>query len=356
MKFSSVDQLLKNPVSFLDDSGPDDDIAISSRIRLARNIGKYPFPSSASAEVLQEVCDMVSAAAMASEALGGRKMLIFDPAVMSPVDREILLERRLASREFIRTPEHRKLFVCPDEACSLMINEEDQLRIQTIRPGFQLHEVWKAVNKIDDDLSRNLDYAFDEQLGYLTSCPTNVGTGMRASVMLHLPGLVLTGQIAPTIQGISKLHLAVRGIFGEGSDNSGNLFQISNQNTLGESELKIIDELESVIRQLIQQEKNARRTLLEENRYAVLDHVGRSYGLLRHSYKLGFKEALQSLSGLRIGVDMGLFSTIDIHRVNELFIGITPAHLKKNSDTPMNDDEVEIFRAALCREKLRQMS
>ena len=356
MKFASVDELLKNPVSFLDDTGPDDDIAISSRIRLARNIGKLPFPTTASPEILQDICNMVSAAAASAGSLGGKDMLVFEPSGMNAIDREILLERRLASREFIRTPEYRKLFVCPHEECSLMVNEEDQLRMQTIRPGFQLREVWKSVNRIDDELSKNLEYAFDEQLGYLTSCPTNVGTGMRASVMLHLPGLVLTGQIIPTIQGISKLHLAVRGIFGEGSDNSGNLFQISNQNTLGESELKIIDELDSVIRQLIQQEKNARRTLLEENRYAVLDHVGRSYGLLRHSYKLGFKEALQSLSGLRVGVDMGLFSSIDIHRVNELFISIAPAHLQKSSDTPLAIEEVVIYRAAICREKLRQMA
>lgn len=356
MKCAAVDQLLKNPVSFLDDSGPDDDIAISSRIRLARNINKYPFPSAASPEIMQEICENVSRAAESAAALGGKDVLVFYPSDMSPLDRQILLERRLASKEFIRTPESRRLFVCPDEGCSLMINEEDQLRIQTIRPGFQLREVWKSINRIDDDLSSNLQYAFDEQLGYLTSCPTNVGTGMRASVMLHLPGLVLTGQIAPTIQGISKLHLAVRGIFGEGSDNCGNLYQISNQNTLGESELKIIDELDSVIRQLIQQEKNARRSLLENDRYNILDHVGRSYGLLRHSYKLGFEEAMQSLSGLRIGVDMGLFNSIDIHKVNELFIGIGPAHLQKNASGVLTDSEVDIMRATLCREKLRPMA
>ena len=172
--------------------------------------------------------------------------------------------------------------------------------------------------------------------------------------MLHLPGLVLTGQIAPTIQGINKLRMAVRGIFGEGTDNSGNFFQISNQSTLGESELKIIDELDSVIRQLIIQEKNARRTLLENDRYSILDHVGRSYGLLRHSYKLTLEEALQSLSGLRIGVDMKLFSNIDIHKVNELFIAIGSAHLRKSLPEGVTEEDVNIFRATVCREKLRQ--
>ncbi len=356
MKQTSVDELLKNPVSFLDDSGPDDDIAISSRIRLARNLKNYPFPIAADPDALLNICDTVSFAAGKTDALGGENMLIFMPEDMSELDREILLERRLASKEFINTPQARRLFVCPDEGCSLMVNEEDQLRIQTIRPGFQLHKVWQDINFIDNELNKNLDYAFDEQLGYLTSCPTNVGTGMRASVMLHLPGLVLSGQIGPTIQGISKLHLAVRGIFGEGSDNSGNLFQISNQNTLGESEAKIIEELDSVINQLIQQEKHARRTLLENDRFSILDHAGRSYGLLRHSYRLNFEEALQSLSGLRIGVDMGLFNTIDIHKVNELFIGIGPAHLRKLAARNANSDDLDVFRAAVCREKMRQLS
>ena len=355
MSNSAIDDLLKNPVSFLDDAGPDDDIAISSRIRLARNIGKYPFPQTATPEILQKICDTVDSAINEISCFGNRKMRKFLPAELDRIDREILVERRLASREFIKTPEHRELFVCPDERCSLMVNEEDQLRLQTIRPGFQLHEVWKTVNRMDDELGKHLDYAFDEHFGFLTTCPTNVGTGMRASVMLHLPGLVLTGQIGPTIQGIGKLHLAVRGIFGEGSNNSGNLFQISNQSTLGESELKIIDELESVIRQLIQQEKNARRSLLENNRYAVLDQVGRAYGLLKHSYKLNFEEALQSLSGLRFGVDMGLFSNIDIHKVNDLFVAVSPAHLQKSMPSAISPEETDICRAALCREKLRQI-
>ena len=353
---AAVDELLKNPVSFLDDSGPDDDIAISSRIRLARNLKDHPFPIAANNEELNNICETITFAAGNTDALGGENMLLFAPENMSELDREILLERRLASREFINTPEARRLFVCPDEGCSLMVNEEDQLRIQTIRPGFQLRKVWQDINYIDDELSKNLDYAFDDQLGYLTCCPTNVGTGMRASVMLHLPGLVLAGQIGATIQGIGKLHLAVRGIFGEGTANSGNLFQISNQNTLGESESKIIEELDSVIRQLILQEKHARRTLLENDRFSVLDHVGRSYGLLRHSYKLTFEEALHSLSGLRIGVDMGLFNTIDIHKVNELFIDIGPAHLRKNAAGSENNDDLDVFRAAVCREKLRQLS
>ena len=349
-----IDRLLKNPVSFLDDSGPDDDIAISSRIRLARNIKGFPFPLAADQNSLQEISSIVTAAAGEISALGGKEMMHFLPEKLSAIDRQLLLERRLVSPDFIRTPENRALFVCPGEGCSLMVNEEDQLRIQTIRPGFQLQEVWKHISKIDDEVGRHLEYAFDDQLGFLTSCPTNVGTGMRASVMLHLPGLVLTNQIGSTIHGISKLRLAVRGIFGEGSDNCGNLFQISNQCTLGESEPKIIEGLSLVIKQLIMQEKHARRSLLETNRYAILDNVGRSFGLLRHSYKISFEEAMNSLSGLRIGVDMGLFTNLDIHRVNELFIAIGPAHLRKKHPGEHSDEEVNILRAACCRKLLSE--
>ena len=352
MTDTPIDQLLKNPVSFLDDSGPDDDIAISSRIRLARNIKGLPFPQAADEETLNQICAMVTSAAQATDVLGGKEMMHFSPAALSSIDLELLLERRLVSPDFIRTPLNRCLFVCPGEGCSLMVNEEDQLRIQTIRPGFQLQDVWKRINKIDDELGRHLEYAFDEQLGYLTCCPTNIGTGMRASVMLHLPGLVLANQIGPTVHGIGKLHLAVRGIFGEGSNNCGNLFQISNQCTLGESEEKIIEGLSLVIRQIIQQEKYARRKLLDTDRYAILDHVGRSYGLLRHSYKISFEEALNSLSGLRIGVDMGLFTTLDIHRVNELFIAIGSAHLRKKHPGEYSDRELDIIRANCCRELL----
>ena len=351
---SSVDQLLKNPVSFLDDSGPDDDIAISSRIRLARNIKGYPFPTAASPQNLQEISSVVTLAAKGTETLGGKEMMYFLPEELSDIDRKLLLERRLVSPDFIRNPQNRALFVCPGETCSLMVNEEDQLRIQAIRPGFQLEEVWKHISQTDDELGCHLEYAFDDQLGFLTSCPTNVGTGMRASVMLHLPGLVLTGQIASTVQGIAKLHMAVRGIFGEGSDNCGNLFQISNQSTLGESETKIIDNLSSVIKQLIQQEKHARRKLLEDNRYAIFDNVGRSYGLLRHSYKISFKEAMNCLSGLRVGVDMNLFTLMDIHKVNELFIAIGAAHLQKRQTGEHSEGDIDILRAECCRKLLAE--
>ncbi len=349
-----IERLLGNPVSFLADSGPDEDIAISSRIRLARNLAGRPFPSAASDEALCEVCGLVSDAASASGALGCPECFAFEPETLTPLEREILFERRLASRDFLARNGGTRLLVSNDESCSIMINEEDQLRIQALRPGFQLEAVWEEIDKLDDELGSRLDYAFDERLGFLTSCPTNVGTGMRASVMLHLPGLVLSGRIGPTIQGVNKLNLAVRGIFGEGTDNRGNLFQVSNQSTLGESEMQILERLSNVIGQLIAYEKNAREQLIAQDQFSILDHVGRSYGLLRHAYKLSSEEALNSLSGVRIGVDLGMFNSIDIKKVNELFIAINPAHLQLSAGRELSAAERNVCRAALCREKLKQ--
>lgn len=348
-----INRLLANPVSFLADAGPNEDIAISSRIRLARNLAGHRFPVAADPEELHGICEEVSRAATDSGALGCPDCFTFDPENMDELDRELLLERRLASRDFLNRSTGTRLLVTSDESSSVMINEEDHLRIQTMVPGLQLEAAWRGINNLDSQLATRLTYAFDDRLGYLTSCPTNVGTGMRASVMLHLPGLVLTGQIAPTIQGINKLNLAVRGIGGEGTDNRGNLFQVSNQSTLGESEAQILERLNTVIGQLVAHEKSARQLLLQRDQFSLLDHVGRSYGILRHSYKLSGEEAINCLSGVRVGVDLGMFSALDIHTVNELFIGIGAAHLQKSAGRILNAAERDIGRAALCREKLK---
>ncbi len=348
-----INRLLSNPVSFLADAGPDEDIAISSRIRLARNLNGHRFPVAADSEELHRIGDDVFHAAVDSGAMGCPDCFSFDPEKMGGLDRELLLERRLASMDFLNRACGTRLLVKSDESSSVMINEEDHLRIQTMLPGCQLEAAWKIIDELDNRLATRLDYAFDDRLGFLTSCPTNVGTGMRASVMLHLPGLVLTGQIAPTIQGINKLNLAVRGIGGEGTDNRGNLFQVSNQSTLGESEAQILERLNSVIGQLIAHEKNARQMLLQRDQFSLLDHVGRSYGILRHSYKLSAEEAINCLSGVRVGVDLGMFSSLEIHVVNELFIGIGSAHLQKSAGRVLNAVEQDVCRAALCREKLK---
>ena len=350
---NQVEQLLKNKVSYLADSSSDEDIAISTRIRLARNLNGHPFPSAASPEEFRAV------AAEIADALGARRTLgdgslDFALEKMSALDKEILFERRLASRELLRRETGAAVHVKAAESLAVMVNEEDHLRIQTLKPGFQLESAWETIDELDNRLSGFLDFAYDETLGYLTACPTNVGTGMRVSVMLHLPGLVLAGQLNQVVQGIAKLGLAVRGIFGEGTDNRGNLYQISNQSTLGESEPEIIARLKRVIEQVIMHEKNARRNLLEHDRFRLLDLVGRSYGTLRHSYILSSEEALKTLSGARFGVDMNMFSSLDIHMVNELFVAINPAHLQKLAGRELEGPERDVFRAQTVRELLRK--
>ncbi|MDD5728798.1 MAG: protein arginine kinase [Victivallales bacterium] len=350
---NKIDELLKHDVSWLVDSGPDADIAISSRIRLARNIQRLPFPIAASPAQLQQVRAAVELA-LKKVTAGGRKYLDFQLDDYSELERQILLERRLISSEFAKKSGPASLFVKPDESCAVMINEEDHLRIQVLGPGAQLSKVWEQIDKLDSKLEKQLPYVYDSRLGYLTSCPTNVGTGMRASVMLHLPGLALSGRINAAIQGVNKLNMAVRGIFGEGTDNRGNLFQVSNQSTLGESETQIIERLNTIITQLIMHEKNCRSNLLKNRKYFLLDHVGRSYGILRHAYTLSSEEALNSLSNIRIGVDMGMFNTIDLHTVNKLFLTINPAHLQKFARKELNSQERDVFRAAFVREQLRK--
>jgi len=353
MDSHSVDALLENRVSWLADKGPEDDIAISSRIRLARNISGIPFPISAAHGQLASTVMAVETAVNKTDCFGSSFQ--FSLSDLSSTDQQILLERRLASRELLNKNDMASLIVSRDESYGVMINEEDHIRLQAMRAGCQLREVWEDVSRIDDQLGEELNFSFDDKLGYLTSCPTNVGTGMRASVMLHLPGLVLSDQINSVIHGVGKLGLAVRGIFGEGTSSLGSLYQVSNQSTLGETEFQIIDRLEAVIKQIISHEKNARQYLLENRQNFLMNHVGRAYGVLRHAYIVSSDETLNSLSALRLGVDMGMFSSVEIHTVNELFILVQPSHLQKYAGKELTSEERDIFRASIVRERLRKI-
>ena len=349
-----IDRLILKRVSWLADSGPDDDIAISTRIRLARNLKDTLFPIAAPDETLRK---NVLAIHLASEKANSLKDPYFmEMQQLNELDRAILFERRLISLDFSIRPRFSALILSANENLSVMINEEDHIRMQAIHSGLQLLSVWDRINKFETSLSEQIPFAYDKNLGFLTSCPTNVGTGMRASVMLHLPGLALAKQVQPLIQGVNKLGLAVRGIFGEGTDNLGNLCQISNQSTLGESEVDIIKRLEMVIAQIINHEKNARSKLLETSKNLLLDHIGRAYGSLKYSYIISSKEALNSLSMLRLGVDMGVIKTVDIHTVNELFILAQPAHLQKYAGKALSQKERDVMRADMIREKLKRTS
>jgi protein arginine kinase len=234
-----------------------------------------------------------------------------------------------------------------------MINEEDHLRMQALRPGLQLRQAWNAIDHLDSELEKKLDYAFDNDLGYLTACPTNLGTGIRVSAMLHLPGLVLAEQINPIIQSVNKLGLAVRGLYGEGTEALGNVFQVSNQMTLGESETLIVERLEKVLSQIIEHEDNARLTLLEKKPKVVYNQIGRAYGILANAHSITSKETMNLLSLLKLGVDMGLFSGAERSLVDELFLVTQPAHLQKQLSDKLSAEERDLLRADMVRDRLK---
>ena len=350
MESDYIKKLTSKRVSWLRDSGPEDDIAISSRIRLARNLQGFPFPIMADSLKLANVVQAVDDALQVTKSLDD--VLKINMSEITQLDADLLLERRLISREFSIKKDNRCLFMNTTEDMAIMVNEEDHLRLQCLMPGFQFDKIWNKLNNLDSELSSELPFCFDSKLGFLTSCPSNVGTGMRASVMLHLPALAIAGFSESLIQGVFKLGMAVRGILGEGSDNMGNLFQVSNQSTLGESELEIIKRLSALVAQIVVHEKNARIKLQEVNKNKLLDNVGRAYGILKYAYSISTKEALQYLSMLRLGVDIGAIKTLDIHTVNELFITIQAAHLQKFYGTEIDSKERDQVRARLIRETI----
>ena len=349
-----ISKLIQNPVCFLSDTPADGDgIAISSRIRLARNIEGYPFPCNAPEAIKKEICATVKSAAVKSRLFPAKTAYFIYPEKLQETELEILVERRLASLDFVRNSSGTLLIVSPDEHSSIMVNEEDQLRIQCLSPGLALNELWKKTSAIDDKLNKYLNYACDAKYGFLTACPSNTGTGLRASVMLHLPALVATGLIAPTLDGINQLHLAVRGLRGEGSKNHGNLFQISNQYTLGLNEKESISALNAAITRLIDGEKAARQKLLDSKRTMLFDKVGRAYGMLKYAHNLPLDEAFYAISCLRLGVDLGMFNAVDIATVNHLQIAVQPGHLGCQPENSISADMCDEKRAWLCRSILK---
>lgn len=278
----------------------------------------------------------------------------FNIAGLSVLEREILLERHLASRSLLEGEAGQMLHISANEALAVMVNEEDHLRMQAILPGSQLRKAWKMVNALDDKLSGQLDIAYDSKLGFLTSCLSNVGTGIRISQMLHLPALTIDGSIKQLERGLPKLGLTMRGMFGEGSENLGFFYQISNQSTLGESEMAIMEHLEQVIGQVVDHEENARLKLLEQNRTRLLDKVGRSFAALRYSYILPSKEAFAALSGVRLGVDLKMFHALDSKLLNDLLIAANSGHLQYNAGRLLSEAERDAYRAQVMREALKK--
>lgn len=350
----SLQRFIQQAVSeWMSGEGPDSDIVLSSRVRLARNVRQYPFPMLATDSQGKDVINQVEGV-MATEdfqALGDYEKLILND--MSGLEKRVLVEKHLISPHLATEARNGAVVLSDNEAISIMVNEEDHLRIQCLYPGFQLHEAWRMANQMDDVFEGYLEFAFDERRGYLTSCPTNVGTGIRASVMMHLPALVLTQQMNRILNAISQIGLVVRGIYGEGSEVAGNLFQISNQITLGHTEEEIIANLYSVTKQIIDHERAARRTLLEQNKTQIEDKLCRSYGILANARILESKEAASRLSDLRLAIDLGLITDISPQIINELMVLIQPGFLQMYSGQDLTPEQRDVRRAKLIRERLK---
>ncbi len=346
-----VDQFLQNPTEWLRGKGPNADVVVSSRIRLARNLAGFPFLSKLTKEQEEEVIDLVEDAVLQTPAL--KNVLFVRYHDVTELDKQFLLERHLISREHAVEQGEKAVAINPQEVVSLMVLEEDHLRLQVFQSGFAINETWRITNEIVDELEKQMAFSFHTNFGYLTACPTNVGTGIRASCMLHLPALVITKQVNKVLQALAKLNLATRGLYGEGSQASGNFFQISNQVTLGQNEEEIISGLEKVIHQMISHEEGARRYLLDKRKSKFEDQVWRALGTLKSSRVISSGESVQLLSLLRLGVDLGFFQNVTYQELNRLFLLTQPAHLQKLNGRALGASERDVRRADLIRETLK---
>lgn len=350
---SLSDFLQRAMSSWMKDGGPEDDIVLTSRIRVARNVRGYPFPILQTDTNASEITETVERAIQGTQLkeLGNFELLRCQE--MSALDRQVFVEKHLISPDLAEQEKHGAMVIRDDELVSIMVNEEDHIRIQCILPGLRLNDAWTMASQIDDALEQKLTYAYHEQYGYLTACPTNVGTGMRASVMMHLPGLVLSGSINRLLTAVSQVGLAVRGIYGEGSESYGNLFQVSNQITLGETEEEITQNLQSVVLQLIEHERNARNQLLSRNRIQLEDRVSRSFGILAYARRMDSRETMERLSDVRLGIDLGIIQGVSAGILKELMVTTQPAFLQKYFNRELSASERDVRRAALIRERFR---
>ncbi len=351
---SQVDKYLEKPAEWLRVSGPLSDVVISSRVRLARNFAGYPFLEKLTSRQQKEIAELMAATVKAVQQFKDSEYIRYNE--IAELDRQFLLERHLISREHAAEKGYQSVAVTDDEMISIMVLEEDHLRQQTFQPGFNLREAWRVLNQVDSEIEKQAEYAFTPELGYLTACPTNVGTGLRASCMLHLPGLVLTKQIQKVLQALSKLNLAVRGLYGEGTQATGNFFQFSNQITLGQPEEEIIENLECVIQQVVEHEKNARQFMREEKKLRFEDQIWRALGTLKSARMISSQEATGQLSLIMLGAELGFIGkAVVLQELNTLFLLIQPAHLQKTAGKVLDSTERDAARASLIRERLSKV-
>lgn len=352
----NIEYFLKNTLpSWIKATGEHADIVMSTRIRLARNLTGFRFPVSFSEEDAKKIDESVLQTLLAIRD-GGPRFSYFPMKEMPALQRLVLVEKHLISPHLAKCEKSASVFLTEDESISVMVNEEDHIRIQCLAAGLQLHETYAKANELDKYLEERLAYAYDEQLGYLTSCPTNVGTGLRASVMMHLPALTMTKQMNVLVQTMARLGMVVRGIYGEGSENLGNIYQISNQITLGKSERDILDDLQSVVEQLIQKEHQARKQLFARAPIVLEDRFYRSLGILMYARILSSEEASSCLSNVRLAVDLQMISDISLDQLNECMLVIQPGFIQQHAGTTLQADERDIFRAKILQEKLTTYS
>lgn len=342
-------------MQWMDADGPFADIVLSTRIRLARNLREFRFGVRSDAVERRDILNRARDAATETGVLGDGSLMVMGE--LPEADRKLLLERHMVSRELVGEdgagpPEHSALLLADREEIGVMVNEEDHLRLQSLVGGFRLREAWSRVDRLDEELGTRLRYAYHPEFGYLTSCPTNVGTGLRASVLVHLPGLVLTQEIGRVLQGIAQVGLTFRGLYGEGSEVVGNFFQISNQTTLGKSEDELIDHLQTVVEQVIEYERQARSILLRDAPAVIEDKVWRAYGLLRYAHSIAFEEMMNLLSGIRLGAGLKLLPGLRVYTLNQIMILTQSAHLEQMAGRALDRNEADIARAAYIRRTL----
>jgi len=350
----NLDHLLSNLGEWLRGSGPDVDVVVSTRIRLARNLVGLPFTTRATKKQKADIEERVR---------GAMAKCDFNPPLdyvsvdaLGPLDRLFLVERQLISRELASALEGpRGVAFDARESVSVMVNEEDHLRIQVMRSGLALDDAWQEIDRVDDQLEANLEYAYHDQFGYLTACPTNVGTGLRASVMLHLPALGITKQIDKVFKALAKLNLVVRGLYGEGTRASGDLYQISNQVTLGKSEPKLLEEIREVITSILAYERSNRQVLLKERRQAEQDRVARAIGTLSSATIITSDETMELLSAVRLGIHLHLLDDLPATTLNQLFIHSQAAHLQKLTGSELNGQQRNAARAKYLRQRLKDL-
>lgn len=331
--------------------GAENDVAVSSRVRLARNLKDIPFPGRAKPEDLAKVHQQVA------EAISRQSGIKFHPPLkleeLTPNQRLTLMEKHLCSPQFIEDPQERMLIIDEPQTIGVMVNEEDHLRIQSISPGFSVEQALNLANRVDDLLEESLDYCFDEQYGYLTACPTNTGTGLRASMMLHLPGLAMVDRIKQVLSALTHVGINVRGLYGEGTEALGNMYQISNQVSLGESEIDLVNNLQSVCRRVIEEERGIRQALLKESRLQLEDRICRSYGILSNARLLTTQESLKLLSDVKLGMDLGIIKNLKQTIIKELMFLTRTSILQQDFGQEMTPLERDQYRAQIIKDKIK---